>query len=275
MPGHTGGVAPRVLTSLSPARRRLVLAVSVLVVVTVAGALVATLLRRDAPVRPVAQDLVGPVLLVPGYGGSTSSLEVLGAALEAEGRDVRIVTASGSGTGDLRDAASHLADVVDATLSETGAASVDIVGYSAGGVVLRIYVADLGGGSSVRRAVTLSSPHHGTDLAALARSLGGRTCPVACEQLDPDSDLLRGLNAGDESPPGPEWVVLWTQDDGTVVPPESGDLDGALGYAVQSVCSGLTVEHPDVPRTPAVIAMVESALGTAEPVVPDASVCTE
>ena len=34
------------------------------------------------------------------------------------------------------------------------------------------HVADLGGGSTVRRAVTLSSPHHGTDLAGLA--LAGR-----------------------------------------------------------------------------------------------------
>ncbi|MCW2737277.1 alpha/beta fold hydrolase [Nocardioides sp.] len=267
-------MVPRVLASLSPARRRLALAIAVLLVIAVATATGVALLRRDPAVRPVAQDRVGPVLLVPGYGGSTTSLEVLGDVLEAEGRDVRIVAASGSGTGDLREAASHLAEVVDATLAETGAPSVDVVGYSAGGVVLRLYVADLGGGSTVRRAVTLSSPHHGTDLAALALALGTRTCPVACEQLDPDSDLLRRLNAGDETPAGPEWVVLWTEDDGTVVPPESGDLEGALGYAVQSVCSGLTVEHPDVPRTPAVIAMVESALGTGEPVVPDASVCT-
>lgn len=270
---HTGWVPPRLLTSLSPARRRLVVAVAGVVVVALAAVVAVAALGRDPSVQPVAQDRPGPVLLVPGYGGSTRGLKVLGAALEAEGRDVRIVEAPGSGTGDLRDAAAHLGEVVDATLAETGAPSVDVVGYSAGGVVLRFYVADLGGGSTVRRAVTLSSPHHGTDLAAIARSLGSRTCPVACEQLDPDSDLLRQLNAGDETPAGPEWVALWTDDDGTVVPPESGDLEGALGYTVQSVCSGLTVEHPDVPRTPAVIAMVESALGTGEPVVPDASVC--
>ena len=262
------------LSSLSPARRRVAIGAVVLVVVAVASLVGLTLLRRDPPVRPVAQDRAGPVLLVPGYGGSTASLSVLGDALEAAGRDVRIVEAEGPGTGDLRDAAAHLATVVDATLAETGAPSVDIVGYSAGGVVVRLYVADLGGGSKVRRAVTLSSPHHGTDLAALARSLGTEACPVACEQLDPDSDLLRELNAGDETPPGPVWVALWTEDDATVVPPESGDLDGALGYAVQDVCPDLSVAHPDVPRTPAIISMVESALGTSDPVEPDASVCS-
>ncbi|MCY7401179.1 MAG: hypothetical protein LH477_09495, partial [Nocardioides sp.] len=85
----------RVLTSLSPARRRFAVGVVVLVVIAVAGAIVAALLRRDPPVRPVAQDRRGPVLLVPGYGGSTASLEVLAEALEAEGRDVRIARAGG------------------------------------------------------------------------------------------------------------------------------------------------------------------------------------
>lgn len=263
----------RVLTSLSPARRRLVTGVAVLSVVTVAVVVGVAVARRDPPVRPVDQELSGPVLLVPGYGGSTGALEVLADALDAAGRDARIVTTSGPGTGDLRDRARELADAVETTLEETGASSVDIVGYSAGGVVLRIYVADLGGGSTVRRAITLASPHHGTDLAALAVSLGTSACPEACEQLDPDSALLRRLNAGAEAPEGPVWVALWTEDDRTVVPPASGDLEGALGYSVQSICPGLGVAHPDVPRTAAVIGMVESALGTRAPVRPDPSVC--
>ena len=168
------------------------------------------------------------------------------------------MTPTGAGTQDLREQAEHLGDAVDAALEETGAPSVDLVGYSAGGVVVRIYVADLGGGSHVRRAVTLASPHHGTDLAALAGSLGSTACPTACQQLDPDSDLLRRLNAGDETPPGPVWVALWTEDDETVVPPDSGSLDGALDISLQSVCPGVHVGHADVPRTPEVIAIVES-----------------
>jgi triacylglycerol lipase len=162
---------------------------------------------------------------------------------------------------------------VDAALDRTGAPSVDLVGYSAGGVVVRIYVADLGGGSHVRRAVTLASPHHGTDLAALAGALGSEACPTACQQLAPDSDLLHRLDAGDESPAGPAWVALWSEDDATVVPPDSGSLDGALDLSLQSVCSGVHADHPDVPRTPAVIAIVESVLGRSAPARPPASVC--
>lgn len=262
-----------VLSSLAPARRRLVLAVAVLVPAVVAAVVVAVVVRRDPPVQPVAQDVPGPVLLVPGYGGSTASLQVLADALSAEGRDARIVKPAGSGTQDLRDQAADLSSAVDAALSATGAASVDLVGYSAGGVVVRYYVAELGGGSHVRRAVTLASPHHGTDLASLAGALGSTACPEACQQLAPDSDLLRGLDAGDETPAGPAWVALWTEDDKTVVPPSSGSLEGALDLDLQDVCPGVHAGHPDVPRTPAVIAIVESVLGTAAPTQPAPSVC--
>jgi triacylglycerol lipase len=266
-------VAVRVLSSLAPARRWLVLGTAAAVLVVVAAVVVAAVVRRDPPVEPVAQDRLGPVLLVPGYGGSTASLQVLADALTSHGRDARVVKPTGSGTQDLLDQARHLRDEVDAVLDETGAPSVDLVGYSAGGVVVRLYVADLGGGSHVRRAVTLASPHHGTDLASLAGALGSTACPAACQQLDPDSDLLRQLNAEDETPTGPAWVALWTEDDKTVVPPDSGSLDGALDISLQSVCPDLRAAHPDVPRTPAVIAIVESVLGRAAPVRPPSSVC--
>jgi triacylglycerol lipase len=247
-----------------------VVVLTLIAVVALVGTLV---VRREAPVDPVPQGEAGPVLLVPGYGGSTAALEVLADGLESAGRDVRIVRASGAATGDLRQRAAELGRAVEEALEDTAAPSVDVVGYSAGGVVLRLYVADLGGGSTVRRAVTLSSPHHGTDLAALALSFGPQTCPEACRQLAPDSDLLRDLNAGDETPRGPVWVALWTEDDETVVPPSSGELAGALGYAVQSVCPDLTVGHADVPRSRAVLGMVESAIGTGEPVEPGPEVC--
>jgi len=263
-----------VLGSLSPARRRFVVGLLVLALAGAVAVVTAVVAGGDDEVEPVAQDRPGPVLLVPGYGGSTASLQVLTDALSAGGRDARIVKPRGSGTEDLRDQAVDLGRAVDDVLSETGADSVDLVGYSAGGVVVRLYVTDLGGGSTVRRAVTLASPHHGTDLAALAGSLGGEACPEACQQLDPDSDLLRRLNADDETPAGPAWVALWTEDDKTVVPPSSGSLDGALDFSVQSICPDLPVGHADVPRTPTVIAMVESVLGPAAPRLPSSSVCT-
>jgi len=117
-----------VLAGLSPARRRVVLGFVVLALVA-AAALVATLIPRSAPARsPVAQDRPGPVLLVPGYGGSTGSLQSLADVLTAAGRDASVVGLPGDGTGDLYASAAALGRAVDATRKRTDAATVDLVG---------------------------------------------------------------------------------------------------------------------------------------------------
>ncbi|MBD8868050.1 lipase family alpha/beta hydrolase [Nocardioides donggukensis] len=261
------------LDHLAPARRRVLLGVAGLVAVLLVGTAAGLLLGGEAEVEPVAQDEPGPVLLVPGYGGSTSAVDVLARALEDAGRQTEVVRAPGDGRGDLRGHAERLAEAALRAV-EAGAPSVDVVGYSAGGVVARLWVDELGGGSLARRVVTLASPHHGTDLAALAGGLAPEACPEACRQLAPDSELLRRLNAGDETPEGPRWVAVWTADDQTVVPPDSGALEGAVAFSLQSVCPGLRVAHADVPRVPAVAAITLAALGPADPAVPDDSVCT-
>ncbi|MGA8248499.1 MAG: hypothetical protein WB797_16455, partial [Nocardioides sp.] len=195
------------------------------------------------------------------------------AALRREGRDATIVRLSGDGTGDLNTQAGVLQTAVRAAL-RGGAASVDVVGYSAGGVTARLWVRAYDGGSVARRIVTLGSPQHGTDLAALATDLAPDTCPEACRQLATDSDLVRSLNSGDETPPGPAWVSIWTTDDRISTPPETASLAGALDFSVQSVCPGRSVTHGQLPNDPAVIAMVLGELRRTPPTVPPASVCS-
>jgi pimeloyl-ACP methyl ester carboxylesterase len=256
-----------VLAGLSPARRRLVVTVLALVVVAVLVTGATLLLGRlsgAAGGEPVSQSEPGPVLLVPGYGGSTASLQPLADRLAAEGRDATVVAVPGNGTGDLGGSADVLDEAVDAALERTGANSVDVVGYSAGGVVARLWAAD-GGADVARRIVTLGSPHHGTTLADLAGSLSPDQCPEACRQLATGSSLLTHLNAGDETPEGPAWVSIWTTQDETVTPPESARLQGALELPVQSVCADARVAHGDLPRDPLVQAMVLEQLGVAAP----------
>ncbi len=257
-----------VLAGLSPARKRFVLGLLVLVVVAAVAGGIAWWSSRDPAVHPVPQATPGPVLLVPGYGGGTDGLEVLAKALRAQGREAVVVELAGDGYGDLDEQADVLQKAVILEQQRTGARSVDVVGYSAGGVIARLWVRDHGGGSLARRVVTLGSPHHGTDLAGLAGDLAPDTCPVACQQLQPDSDLLRSLNAGDETPAGPAWVSIWTTDDQTVVPPSSADLDGALDFTIQSVCPRATVSHRDLPESPPVIAAVIRELGVNRPTAP-------
>ena len=167
-----------------------------------------------------------------------------------------------------------LDEAVQRALERTGAASVDLVGYSAGGVTARLWARDFGSGLA-RRIVTLGSPHHGTDLAGLAADVTPDECPTACQQLATDSDLLRALNATDETPDGPLWVSIWTTDDQTVVPPDSASLEGALDFSVQSVCPGEVIAHPDIPRTPSVLKIVLVELGRADPAPPTSEVCAD
>jgi len=173
------------LAGLAPARRRVVLALVALLVAG-AAALTGVLLARssDQVTGPVAQDRPGPVLLIPGYGGGTGSLRPLADQLIASGRDVTVVTLPGNGTGDLAASAGALDAAVDAALERTGERTVDLVGYSAGGLVARLWVAD-GHAGSVRRVVTLGSPHHGTSLADLATAFGSGECPEGCRRPAP------------------------------------------------------------------------------------------
>ena len=249
------------LSSLSPARRRLVLLVlgaGVVAVLVVAAVLVAGRLNRTRTVA-APQTHAGPVLLVPGYGGSTTGLTKLATVLRSHGRTAEVVTLPGGGTGDLRTQATTLAAAARAILSRTGARSVDVVGYSAGGVTTRLWLRDDGGAALARRVITLGSPQHGTDLAAAGASLPG-VCPVACQQLDPDSSLLQDLNAGDETPFGPQYVSVWTTVDRVVVPPASASLSGAIDFSIQSVCAGSTVSHSDLPTDKVVTAIVVAEL---------------
>lgn len=254
------------LRSLSRARRRLVLALLCAVLV-VAVAITGVVVWRaaDGSVTPVAQDRPGPVLLVPGYGGSTQALEVLSAELQEDGRDATVVRLAGDGTGDLREQAAVLAAAADEAITRTGAASVDVVGYSAGGVVARLWVRDFGGDELARRVVTLGSPHHGTTVAELAVAAVPDECPLACQQLVPGSDLLRELNAGDETPDGPAYVSIWTTLDEVVTPPDSARLDGALNLALQDICAASQVPHGNLPTDPLVSAVVALQLGPTPP----------
>ncbi len=104
-----------------------------LVLVAVSALLLAVLVGRDGSTTPVDQALPGPVLLVPGYGGSTASLGPLASSLRSAGRDVTVVQLPDQALADLQGQADELAAVAARVLARTGAASVDVVGYSAGG----------------------------------------------------------------------------------------------------------------------------------------------
>jgi len=180
-----------------------------------------------------------------------------------------VVVLPGDATGDLRAQADTLETYVDDAL-RGGAASVDVVGYSAGGVVARAWVEDHDGARKARRVVTLGSPHHGTELASAGAAFPD-VCPTACRQLAPGSQFLAGLPEPVPTPPA--WLALWTVQDQTVTPPESARLDGAVNVALQSVCPTAQVSHGGLPSDATVIRIVLDALGAGPVTAPDRRVC--
>jgi triacylglycerol lipase len=242
--------------------------VAVAVVAVVAAAVVATSGAKAAPEAGTPdQNRPGPVLLVPGYGGGQGALDELAARIrQATGRTAEVLTLAGDGTGDLVEQAAVLAAAVEKAY-EQGAPSVDVIGYSAGGVVARLWVSREGGAHQARRVVTLGAPMHGTGLATAGGALVPGACPAACVQLAPGSSLMREL-AKEPIPPALPWLSIWTERDETVTPPDSARLDGAVNVALQQVCPGNQAAHGDLPTDPAVTELVLQALGTSPIEVP-------
>ena len=252
---------------MSPRRRMLVAALAVAVVLAALAALAAALARPAGP-APLAPGET-PVLVVPGYNGSPESVGTLAARLRAAGRRVVVVDLPDRATGDLRGSATALAAAAD----RTGAARVDLVGYSAGGVVVRLWLADPARALRARRVVLLGTPNHGTELAGgAAAALGPGLCASIC-QLAPGSGLLAELNRGDETPPGPRFFSIWTAQDQTVIPPATATLEGAANIRVQDVCPSARLGHGDLVTSPLALGLVVEALDGTLPDPPGPADC--
>lgn len=243
-----------------------VVAAAALVLVGLCAAAGFFLLKDRADPDPAATASAGQpvpsspttVVLVPGYGGTPSSVTALAERLRADGHPVAVVTLPGDGTGDIPQMAAELDRVVTAALPT--ASAVDVVGYSMGGLVARVWARDLGGATVARRIVTVGTPHQGTEAAALAALAGA--CPPACQQMQPDSELLGRLAAGDPTPAGPAWVSVWSADDETIRPPESSVLEGASNVRLQDGCPGVTVDHGGLVRDAEPLAVLSRAVGS-------------
>jgi triacylglycerol lipase len=236
-------------TGLSPRRRILLggLALVVAAVAVVVGVRVSAGQPEPVAGRP------GAVLLVPGYGGSTTSLDGLAARIRSAGRTATVVPLAGDGTGDLTVQARVLNGYVNSALA-AGSGPVTVIGYSAGGVVAWLWYVDYGGAARTGKIITLGSPLHGARIAAVGTAYDPALCPVACQQLAPGSALLTQLQADTQA--RPPWLSLWSTDDQTVTPPDSARLPGAVNVPLQSVCPGADIQHSQLPTEPLVVGIV-------------------
>jgi len=222
---------------------------------------------------PLDLSALGPIILVPGYGGSDTVLETLANRLHSAGRTTILLALPDDATGDLNVQAGILAARVAEALN-AGAPSVDLVGYSAGGIVIGLFVA--AHPKEVRQVVTIGSPLHGTQIAALAvtLNLSSSVCPVACREMAPGSSVLASLDAAEPAHTGVPWTSMWTTDDQVVLPPDSARFTGATNIVLQQVCADDTANHLNLPADLLVAGLTLRALDTSNAGSPSASDCS-
>jgi triacylglycerol lipase len=260
------------LGGLAPRRRLFVLVVTA--VVLAVAVLVSVSVAREYAVPPKADPAVmGPVVLVPGFGGNTDALQALALRLRVIGRPAVVVDLPDGGTGDFSGQAAAIDDTVRDLIRHEGARSVDLVGYSAGGVASWLYLQTGTTAPAIRRLVTMGSPLQGADIAAAGGALVPGACPRACQELAPGSALLSRLDNGPR--PDIPWLSLWTDQDDVVTPPDSAALPGIRSIRLQSVCDGILINHGQIPTAGLTDGLVLRALGTKPLPVPVPGDCSK
>jgi triacylglycerol esterase/lipase EstA (alpha/beta hydrolase family) len=219
-----------------------------------------------APVQAPAKD---PVIVVAGTFAGDFVADVyyapLAARLRADGYRPYIFGLPGAGLGDIADTAAALNRYADQVRAQTGAARVDLVGHSQGGLVSRYYIKYLGGAGEVDSTISLGAPHYGTATANLLRLLGLGNClgVTACLQMSIGSSFLAELNAGDDTIGAVSYTNIASVFDEIVLPYPTAFLadDGNnVNVAVQHRCPLRIVGHIGLPLDGTVYSGIQDAL---------------
>ena len=227
-----------------------------------------------------------PVVLVNGTGEDMADgFSALSPLLANNGYCVFAANFGGApgsalqGTGDITQSAAELATFVSQVLTATGAARVDLVGHSQGGMMPRYYLKFLGGASKVETLVGLAPSNHGTTLNGLASletelatvlpgisSALGSACE-ACAQQIAGSSFLANLNAGGDTVAGPSYTVIETRNDEIVTPYTSAFLSGpdVTNIVLQNVCPLDQTDHIGIADDTVALHLVLNALDPAHP----------
>ncbi|MEW2432427.1 alpha/beta fold hydrolase [Micromonospora sp. NPDC047644] len=201
---------------------------------------------QAASATPFAAAAANPVIVVGGLSGVAVAYEPIAARLRADGYRTFIYQLPGLGLGDIPTSARALAGYVEQVRATTGAASVDVVAHSEGGLVSRYYLKRLGGTATVGRYVSLGTPQYGTYVANIVAFLGLGSCAgvVACQQMTIGSAFLADLNAGDDTPGAVRYTTVRTLQDELVRPTGNAAVnDGATNVLIQSYCPLRVVGH--------------------------------
>jgi triacylglycerol esterase/lipase EstA (alpha/beta hydrolase family) len=167
----------------------------------------------------------GPIILVHGWGLNRGSLWVLRHRLVRDGWSPVCVFEYATRRADIAAAAAQLREVITA-MERPSRAPITLIGHSLGGLVLRYYARRYAT-ATVRRLVTLGSPHQGTTLAQVNTHL--RTCLV------PGAAFITTLNTADRVPQQFDVIAIQSRFDALVLPPVNAEYPGAFNIVLHDV----------------------------------------
>jgi triacylglycerol esterase/lipase EstA (alpha/beta hydrolase family) len=178
------------------------------------------------------------------------------------------------GLADIAQSAQQLAAFTTRVLTATGAAQVDLVGHSQGGMMPRYYIQFLSGAAKVHMLVGLAPSNQGTTvdgmgtLAALFGSFGLPVLSLAgcvsCTQQLVGSPFLQHLNAGGGISAGVRYSVVESRYDEVVTPYTNAFLPAApnvQNIVLQDQCSTDFTEHLGILYDPIALQDVMDVLG--------------
>jgi triacylglycerol lipase len=163
-----------------------------------------------------------PVLLVHGIYDTHLLFDKMQNALKENGIEniyaMDIIPADASIS--YEDMAKQVRNEVDKALTDCKEEKVDIVAFSMGAIASRYFIQKMNGNLKTRRYISISGPHHGTNIAYLSQKIGAR-------QMRPGSVFLNELNK-DEGLWGEMKVFsFWSRFDLMVLPASSSRLKNA------------------------------------------------
>jgi triacylglycerol lipase len=147
---------------------------------------------------PSGTATVYPIVLLHGFNASTTndwSFYEVQDALEADGHVVYESLVPPFDSVEVRSAA--LATFIDQVLADSGAAKVNLVAHSMGGLDARDLISRLGYGDRVASLTTLSTPHRGTHVADVALDVIPSVAEPALDALASLYGLSFNALAGD------------------------------------------------------------------------------
>lgn len=204
---------------------------------------IATQARRAGPDAKATL----PIVLVAGLLQDKETVAPLAQVLRTRGLDVTVWIPPNLGLDDIDSNVGLLGRTIEGVRHRTGAAKVDLIGHSQGGVAARRYVQLAGGDAPVETLISMGSPQQGTDVDTLTEFLiaaGLFDWAEGAKQLAVGSEFLHEMNEELDPTPGDvRYVAIGTRQDEVTHPVARSGIPGGENVVMQDACPDRSVGH--------------------------------